>query len=207
MNPKHCWQTLEVAYLKKTYPHCGTVLFTKKFPNIPLCKVRSKCNKMGLTELPKKERVCIECGCFPQLDRYFLCRSCFNMERKKRRRTYSFSQRSRFLELLRTCRYRSKEPCDLTVEFLELLWQQQGGLCFYSGLPMVFEGYGRGRNPFSLSIDRKDSSRGYKKDNVVLCCWSVNAGKHFMSVEEYVAVCEAVVQHQRKYLDSQPNKE
>ena len=37
-------------------------------------------------------------------------------------------------------------------------------------------------NPFKVSCDRIDSSKGYEKGNVVLCCVTTNLGKHEFDV-------------------------
>lgn len=179
-------------FIKNTYPHAGLYLARQKF-GISFPAMRSFADKQSLKMLPKKERLCIECGEAYQLDRYYVCLLCFNQKRKVIRRTYNVSIRARFQEMLRSCRHRSKNPCDLTVEFLEKMLESQGGLCFYSGLRMVFEPYGRGRNPYSVSIDQKVPGKGYTKDNVALCCWAVNSGKSDLPYEEYVNICNAVV--------------
>lgn len=92
-----------------------------------------------------------------------------------------------------TARYRSKLPSDLTSEFMVELWNKQEGLCFYSGVKMAEPIMGGGRNSLSASIDRIDPKLGYTKNNVVWCTWICNAGKSDLSVQEYLSVCQSVV--------------
>ena len=193
MNNK--WTKEETEYLVKTYPHWGTTKIVKDL-SIDLGRAMHKAFKMGLKMLPKSERKCIECNQNPQLDRWFTCRKCFNAQRKIKRRTRELSDTERFTDIVRSCRYRSQKQCgikcDLTVDFLKKLYEEQNGLCFYSKLPMVFRQYGNGRNAYSISIDKKDGKKGYTKKNVVLCCWAANAGKYNFTIDEYVKFCKSV---------------
>ena len=50
------------------------------------------------------------------------------------------------------------------------------GVCEATGLPLVFA-TGRGRSPFSPSLDRIDPARGYTPDNTMVVCWAWNAAK------------------------------
>lgn len=71
----------------------------------------------------------------------------------------------------------------LTIDDVDTLFDQQKGLCTYTGLPMSSTGsqavYSAKltKDPLTLSIDRRDSSGGYTLDNVVLCCRFVNLAK------------------------------
>jgi hypothetical protein len=102
----------------------------------------------------------------------------------------------RFNELLRSARKRSSIKCDIDIKHLFKLWDDQKGLCYYSGLPMKFSKYGDGRNMYSVSPDQLIADGGYTKTNVVLCCWAVNAGKNSFPINEYINLCRAVARHQ-----------
>ena len=59
--------------------------------------------------------------------------------------------------------------CTIKITDLQRIFEQQGGRCYYSGIP--FE-YGYFANPvFQMSLERKDSTRGYELDNVCLICF------------------------------------
>lgn len=78
--------------------------------------------------------------------------------------------------------------CDLTLDFLLDLLEKQEGKCYYTGIPMVTTK----RSPYIVSVDRKDSSRGYERDNVVLACWRANKMKQEFSVQDFVETCKLV---------------
>lgn len=63
------------------------------------------------------------------------------------------------------------------------LFYQQGGMCFYTGIKM-HRGCGK-QEPWSLSVDRKDPSCGYIKENIVLCCNCVNSFKSTFTQSEF----------------------
>ena len=69
---------------------------------------------------------------------------------------------------------------DLDIEFLTELYNNQNGICAYSGRKMVFDINSQER----LSLDRKDSSKGYIKTNVVWCCWTANNIKQDLTMED-----------------------
>jgi hypothetical protein len=88
---------------------------------------------------------------------------------------------------------------DISVEYILDLLEKQNRKCFYSGkqLGLVFN------NNFQdvMSIDRIDSSKGYTRDNVVLCCAIVNYIKNSMTTEEMVDWCTAISENMKeKYL-------
>lgn len=65
--------------------------------------------------------------------------------------------------------------------FLVALWSKQEGRCFYTGLPMLTDAKG---SPYSVSVDRRDSSVGYVEGNVVLCLMAINFMKNDWSEGE-----------------------
>jgi hypothetical protein len=81
------------------------------------------------------------------------------------------------------------------------LYNKQNGQCAYSGIPMVFERWGSGRKRYSLSIDQIIPGRGYIIGNIALCCWIVNAGKSDLLLDDYIKICNNVVEHANKTND------
>jgi len=68
--------------------------------------------------------------------------------------------------------------CDVTVDDLVELWCQQQGRCAKSRLPMsLTAGTHKDRNYYKVSIDRRDSSQGYVKNNIQLVCYYYNTAK------------------------------
>ncbi len=85
---------------------------------------------------------------------------------------------------------------NLTPEWAVRQWEYQGGKCEYSGLSMVL--YAQGRDPFSMSFDRADSSAGYLMSNVVMCCHCLNACKTNMRYGQFGRVLEGIAKTFKK---------
>ena len=85
---------------------------------------------------------------------------------------------------------------DLTPEYLMELYNKQNGRCYYSGIKMEIALKGYIDNTNTLSIDRVDSSKGYIKENIVLCCDSVNTMKMKLKVSDFLNICKEIVKYQ-----------
>lgn len=64
--------------------------------------------------------------------------------------------------------------------------------CVYCGFSNSNEYYGFHYN----GIDRKDSKKGYTKDNICSCCGPCNYSKLDYSPKEYIQKCKDVTRHQ-----------
>jgi len=65
---------------------------------------------------------------------------------------------------------------NLTVEDVNKMFDDQNGLCYWFGIPLVPSK--QKKHPQQPSLDRLDRNKGYTKDNVVLCCYSANIGRN-----------------------------
>ena len=127
------------------------------------------------------ESVCKECG-------VIRCREWRKNNPQKAKLSYKASKlklknenpvRYRILKLMDSMRNRYPNKAvikEITTEILEMLYENQKGKCYYTGIPMKLTS-NKTRDLFLMSIDRKDSSKGYTSDNVVLCCWGINVLK------------------------------
>ena len=88
----------------------------------------------------------------------------------------------------------SKHEWQITPSDIAGLWFSQGGLCAITGRNMTTE-RGEGTVYTNASIDRIDSSIGYRKDNIHLVCNIVNLMKNTLSVAQLHDWCEAVLAH------------
>ena len=87
-------------------------------------------------------------------------------------------------------RYRNLE-FSITIEYANDLFQEQQGLCFYTGRPLHFIGVEyRDR---TASLDRKDSSLGYIKGNVQWVHKEINQMKWSATHEHFIENCREVV--------------
>lgn len=193
----HCrwlWSEKQVQILREMWPHWGSARLSEIL-NLTEQQIKSKVDKLSLKMLPKEQRKCVSCEIGYQKNRTYglYCRGCYLNGRKEKRKLIQKPTKVWMKELLRTLKYRSKEPCSLTIEYLESLWILQNKLCVYTGKQLKEPNfYGSGRDFDTASIDRVDSTRGYIIGNVVWCCWGCNIGKLNFSIEEYIDNCERV---------------
>lgn len=89
---------------------------------------------------------------------------------------------------------------DLTREFLLELNEQQAGRCAISGMLLDWERRERRSHgqrecpPWRASLDRRDSTQGYTRDNVQLVTDTVNRAKGSLDLEVLLTMCRAVLQ-------------
>ncbi len=127
------------------------------------------------------------------------CKTC-SKERAKKQKEYYVPKHYRDLQsklknLVTKARNREKSFDDsLTASYLETLWNEQGGKCVYSGLPLELEA----KHPHSVSLDRKDSNMGYCAGNVQLVSASVNRMKQEYSEEFFLDLCNRITNNRSK---------
>lgn len=89
-------------------------------------------------------------------------------------------------------------PCELTIEDLRDVFEQQEGKCALSGLLLTTLGLrckGVSYSKGTASVDRKDSSRGYSRDNIQWVHKDINFMKRTMSDAKFVEMCRLVANH------------
>ena len=75
---------------------------------------------------------------------------------------------------------------DVDFDFIKNLWDKQNGLCYYTGIKMVFSGrIDRFQSWDCPSLDRKDPSKGYTKNNLCWCIFAVNSFKNSLTEKEF----------------------
>lgn len=114
------------------------------------------------------------------------CRDCENKRKDEvaKKRVMNNGLEWNINQILRGVKQRSakmQRECEVDTPFLVELFQQQNGICPYSGRKMVFDI----NSPERLSLDRKDSTQGYTKTNVVWCCWQANNIKQDLTMDEF----------------------
>lgn len=80
---------------------------------------------------------------------------------------------------------------EIDADYIDYLWEEQDGKCYYSGKPLPIVKTAKESN--APSLDRLDSSKGYIPGNVVLCDWRVNVAKQTLSIEEFIQMCKDIV--------------
>lgn len=114
---------------------------------------------------------------------------------------------SPFRWFLKVCKCRSSErpeakQLELSAEDLKKTWEDQKGVCPLTGWKMqlprgshaCWEGIPWFKRP---SLDRKDSKRGYVRDNVRFVARIVNFAKNAGTDNDVLEFCEAVVAFRR----------
>jgi len=86
-----------------------------------------------------------------------------------------------------------RRASDKGIEFdLDKEWVDShvySGLCEVTGLPFIYNGH----SPFTPSIDRIDSSKGYTKDNCRIVCKLYNFAKNIFSDDDVMLLSRALV--------------
>lgn len=110
-------------------------------------------------------------------------------------RIYRLSIKGRSMTLFNAVKARCRqfghelELCPARIEFALLV-----GKCERTGIPFVLEKHeSRMTNPYSPSVDRKDSTKGYTYSNVQIVCTAYNLAKNQMTDNEFLDFCKVVV--------------
>lgn len=133
-----------------------------------------------------------------------LCRECeakFSLERYRNKKSYSLEE-TLHRRAYQAKRRSIKKKMEFRVTVADLLeiYNGQNGKCYYSGITM--ERIPKVDNYYNVSIDRVDSSIGYIKSNIVLCCDSINTMKNAMPKDVFIDICKKIVLHQKLQVES-----
>lgn len=131
-------------------------------------------------------KLCPKCDTVKSLDefsrcqgypdgRHYLCKSCMAAYQ----RSHNNTLKGHLRVLVRSAKANAKARLekgridagvfDLDITHMFELWDKQGGLCYYSKIPMNFD-----RHEWSPSLERLDPEKGYTVSNVALCCAEFN---------------------------------
>lgn len=95
---------------------------------------------------------------------------------------------------------RANRKVSITLEYLKKLWQDQKGICLYTGwelvLPDNYSGWkNRDNRSRRASLDRIDCSKGYIEGNVQYVSFMANIAKGDMTDDEMFKFCKAVAEN------------
>lgn len=112
----------------------------------------------------------------------------------------SYSPFRQHLNLARMHARMKGRECSLTLEDLKQLWERQGGQCVYTGWelenPLTTNGWlRRDRHPRRASLDRIDSTQGYRLGNVQFVSVMANYAKRDFEEKQLWEFCAAVVKY------------
>ena len=119
------------------------------------------------------------------------CKSCCQTANKASviKRYSTFSGRTKtFLISCRKSAGKRGQQFLLTESLLLKMWEDQNGLCAYSGIPMDLAP----NKLTTVSVERIDSGIGYTEDNTVFVCTGVNRMKSDLPAEDFYNFCRCV---------------
>ena len=142
-------------------------------------------------------RACLNCGISIKSPKIKFCsRKCGLLYRdrvtykgKYTKEYYSKTPRNFFMSLLQKKQHKRE---NLTLDFLEDLWNSQKGLCAITGRAMTHI-RGEGKVLTNASIDRIDSTKGYEENNIQLVCYIVNIMKSDLTIGELKDWCREIL--------------
>lgn len=96
-------------------------------------------------------------------------------------------------------KYRSNKKgyqCNITPEYLKLLWEQQEGKCQFTNWKIILPhgtDYGWDTSsPMNASVDRIDNSKGYVEGNVRFISYMANLARQTFTDDQLINFCMAV---------------
>lgn len=120
-----------------------------------------------------------------------LCKMCYEKRASVQHETYRKTVKGALRTLMGNAiastnarRRRGKDMCNVEIDkewILERLEIQQHR-CYWSDMPIGF--HPESRHPWKVSLDRRDPSKGYSKENTVLAAWCINAFRSGLTEEE-----------------------
>jgi hypothetical protein len=111
--------------------------------------------------------------------------------------TYKEKSKVSFEIWLKTCLNNARKnarqrgrPCDVDLQHLMDVFNNQAGSCYYTGQPLSLES---GKS--CLSMDRLNPKQGYVPGNIVLTSWGINQLKSDLTEHDFLTLCRLVVSH------------
>lgn len=102
---------------------------------------------------------------------------------------------SMFAQIKKGAEYRNIK-FDISIEEVWLLYKEQNGICALSGEKLVFDSKTK-ESDGNVSLDRKDSSKHYYKDNCQLVTKEANIHKLSMSDDKFIEMCTKISEYNK----------
>lgn len=83
-----------------------------------------------------------------------------------------------------------KIPVSVTAEDLREIYEHQNARCFWFNIPMNLDLLYISWHPLAPSADRLDESRGYDKDNIVICTRLSNLGRQRYDINKFHEIAD-----------------
>ena len=95
---------------------------------------------------------------------------------------------------------------DVSSEYLWGIYLNQGGLCAYTGLPILFPVNSYKRKTGTASLDRINSSKGYEVGNLQWVHKDINQMKGSLSHFEFINFCKLIVENSQLLAELSENR-
>lgn len=104
--------------------------------------------------------------------------------------------------LVRAANRDSAQEISIDLDYLFEVGEQQGWQCALTGDDLEFTRggtYWGGKwcNPYSCTIDRIDSNKGYVEGNIQLVTWYINSIKGNTPNQDFIEICKSVARYNR----------
>jgi hypothetical protein len=132
------------------------------------------------------------------------CKDCGHNLSKKRFSTLDGFMLRLYHNVVHNLKKRAKNlECEITKEDLINLYNKQEGYCKLSGIKMTHlayttKGNNNVLNPWNVSVDRIDSTKGYTKNNIQLVSVLINRMKSDQKDEQFYDMCQLIVANNLK---------
>jgi len=152
-----------------------------------LSKTRHKdCSKCRYN---KSKGICPDCGCIIS-KQAIRCLICYKKSIKGVKTP--LDEYTGFREFINRAKRRNRFG-DITLDDLLDVWNNQKGICPYSGVNLVLPSYSNKNNQiYVASLDRIDSSKKYSKGNIQFVSASLNYMKGQMTHDETIVLCKII---------------
>jgi len=119
-----------------------------------------------------------------------------NVKNLRPSQTDQYSPFRRFVLSAKSRSKVKKYDCDITVIYLKELWEEQGGICPFTGWKLILpiktsKPYNESK-PENASLDRIDNSKGYIKGNVRFVAFMANLCRQAFTDIELIRFCKDV---------------
>ena len=119
-----------------------------------------------------------------------------NIKNKRGRKKDEYSIFRKYVSRGRERDKKRNYEFNLTVEYLKKLWEEQQGICPFTGwqliLPKSTDYPWKEKSPKNASLDRIDNSKGYIEGNVRFISYMANIGRQTFLDEQLIEFCKAV---------------
>jgi hypothetical protein len=170
----------------------------KKY-NLPTIKKKYVMSFQNILKI-SGERKCPRCNETKKLDTEWYNNNlsrCIKCEKELGKIKHKENQKKEILSLdafinkkIKESKQRKNIESIITTEEVVDVFNKQNGKCYYTNYPLEISH--RNKTPYSLSIDRIDSNKGYTIDNIVLCCSIVNRMKMDDDVNHFIQLCKDI---------------